>query len=84
MKENKQIILDHLTEAKKELDCMISDIQKEHDCDFSSHYVGLQHIYHHLNTAWNIRNEQPERIENCSRDNFVRWRRFPDDFDMRS
>lgn len=53
MKMNKKRILAHLREAKTELDQMIGTIEKKTDFDFDGHYAEMQHIYHHLNTAWN-------------------------------
>jgi len=79
----KEMILSSLREAKDELDRLIDEIEKDSDFSFDGYYVGVQHIYHHLNTAWNIRNESEETIEGCSENDFYNWRRFPgDEFDM--
>jgi hypothetical protein len=80
---NKGTILSDLREAKEELDNLIDEIEKDTDFDFDGYYVPVQHIYHHLNTAWNIRKESEETIKEYSEDNFNKWRRFPNnDFDM--
>jgi hypothetical protein len=39
----------------------------------------MQHAYHHMNTAWNARDEPPERTVECSEADFIRWRQFPED-----
>jgi hypothetical protein len=80
---NKESILSDLLEAREELDGMIEEVRKDTDFIFDSYYVQMQHIYHHLNTAWNSRKESEDRIERCSREDFENWRKFPsDDFDM--
>lgn len=80
---NKETILSDLREAKEELDRLIEEIEKDTDFDFDGYYVALQHIYHHLNTAWNIRKESEETIKEYPKDNFKKWRKFPNsDFDM--
>jgi hypothetical protein len=37
----------------------------------------MQHLYHHLNTAWNARDASPERVAAASGADFFRWRQFP-------
>ena len=39
----------------------------------------MQHAYHHLNIAWNVRHESDDRYANMSPEDFDRWSRFPDD-----
>ena len=80
---NKESILSNLLEAKEELNELIEEVGKDTDIDFDGYYVQMQHIYHHLNTAWNSRKESEDRIGRCSREDFEKWRNFPsDDFDM--
>ncbi len=79
---NKQAILAHLKEAKQELDETITEIEQDDDFDPDGYYVSFQHVYHHLNTAWNSRNESDSRIEECTEEDFMRWRKFPSDFDL--
>ena len=78
----KEAILAHLREAKQELDETIAEIERDNDFDLDGYYVNLQHVYHHLNTAWNIRKESDSRIEECTEEDFMRWRKFPSDFDL--
>ncbi len=79
---NKEIALAHLMEAKQELDEMITEIKQESDFDLDEYYGSFEHIYNHLNTAWNARKENDSRIEKCDEEDFYSWRSFPKDFDM--
>jgi hypothetical protein len=80
---NKNTILSDLREAKEELDSLIAEIENDDEFDFDNYYVSMQHIYHHLNTAWNIRKESEETIKEYTEDNFRRWSQFPkDEYDM--
>jgi hypothetical protein len=42
----------------------------------------MQHLYHRLNTAWNARDESPERLAATSEEDFHRWRQFPEDLSL--
>ena len=79
---NKKHILSNLHESKENLDSMINEIENDSDFDFDGYYSDMQHIYHHLNTAWNIRKEKEETIKKCTEDNFNKWQQFPNEFDM--
>ncbi len=41
--------------------------------------LDLAHAYHHLNYAWNIRNEPDAALESHSDEDFARWSRYPSD-----
>jgi hypothetical protein len=80
---NKDHILTHLKEAKTEIDRMTSEVEKDSDFDFDGYYVNLQHIYSHLNTAWNSRKQNKEKVQAASQDDLDKWRRFSSDVDMK-
>ena len=40
-------------------------------------YVSLDHAYHHLNWAWNIRRSPEERVWKCADKDNKRWSKFP-------
>ncbi|MFA5354733.1 MAG: hypothetical protein WC291_10930 [Thermodesulfovibrionales bacterium] len=79
---NKKDILSNLIESKAALDRMVNEIEKDDDFDFDGYYSDMQHIYHHLNTAWHIRKEKEETLRKCTQEDFYQWRKFPDEFDM--
>lgn len=79
---NKEYILFHLREAKEELDRTILDLERDPEYDFGEFSVAIQHLYHHVNTAWNAREVSVAEAEECSEENFYRWRLFPQDVEM--
>lgn len=76
---NREWVLLHLREAQEELTRTIAEIEADPDYDVGEFLVAMQHLYHHLNTAWNSRDERPARVKACTDDDFYTWRRFPDD-----
>jgi len=79
---NLHTILSHLKEAKEELDNTIEEIEKNKDYDFGEFAIAMSHLYHHLNTAWNLRDATTQEAEECSEENFKRWRKFPKDEEL--
>ncbi|MEW6356028.1 MAG: hypothetical protein AB1696_06875 [Planctomycetota bacterium] len=80
---NREHVLFHLQEAHEAIHRLILEIEEDSDYDSAVLIVGMQHIYHHLNTAWNARDESLERTRDCSQQDFDAWRQFPSDLDMR-
>ncbi len=78
----KDWVLFHLQEAKEELDKTIGQVQSQSDYEVGQFAVAMQHLYHHLNTAWNSQNVDPERANRCSDEDFQSWRQFPSDINM--
>jgi hypothetical protein len=76
---NKDYVLYNLDEAQKALDEIIADMRSNRDYDYGEYIVDLTHVYHHLNTAWNARDESKATTDECSEQNFYRWRQFPTD-----
>ena len=74
---NREHTLRHLHEAAEELQRTIHEIEDELEYGNGEFSVAMQHLYHHLNTAWNARDESPECVRTCSDADFVRWRQFP-------
>ena len=79
---NQQIVLFHLREAKEELDRTIAELANEPGYGFEEFQVGMSHLYHHLNTAWNGRDQTDEQFKKCIDMDFARLRRFPHDADL--
>jgi len=52
---NRKWILAHLKEAKEELDRTIDRIETDAEYDEDEFKIAIDHIYTHLNTAWNER-----------------------------
>lgn len=79
---NRDAILFHLQEAKQELDRTIGNIESQTDYDHGEFVVAMNHLYSHLNTAWNGRNASEERHGECSQADFDAWRKFPPDEEL--
>ena len=51
----KEYILLNLTEAKDSIDELIREIDENNEYEFGNYLVDMQHIYWHINKAWNGR-----------------------------
>lgn len=69
----------HLREAAEELSRTIEELGSNPTYDLPEFEVAMQHLYHHLNTAWNARSVSQVELEANSTDNFNRWSEFPAD-----
>ncbi len=74
---NVGLMLCHLREAKEELEKIIKELESNKEYCASEYGVHMTHLYHHLNTAWHIRNVAPERVYNYSSEDFDAWGKFP-------
>ncbi len=79
---NKDWVLFHLREALEEINITINDIEGDPEYGIGEYSVAMQHLYHHINTAWNSRDCTVEEADECSESNFSKWRRFPADIGM--
>jgi len=76
---NREWVLHHLGEASEELIRTIDEMGKSPDYDSAEFSVAMMHLYHHLNTAWNSREANPERVTNESDEDFRAWSQYPTD-----
>jgi hypothetical protein len=69
---------DALDELQK-LDKRISsgDMPDEVEIQFA-----MEHIYHHLNFAWNTRHDSIENHAGMSKEQFIQWGKFPEDLKL--
>ena len=74
---NNRIVLFHLHEAAEELNRIIADLEQDSAYDTEEFSVAMGHLYHHLNTAWNGRDQTDQEFNSCTGDSFRRLRRFP-------
>lgn len=79
---NRDQVLLHLTEAREAIERTIGAIRASPDYDNSGYWVDMQHIYHHLNTAWNSRDATAHEVASASDTDFNRWSAFPIDLPM--
>jgi hypothetical protein len=78
---NRQIIACDLAEAIEQLEQLRSNA-----CNGSLSEVelalGLQHAYHHLNFAWNIRYVPTAQYRNLTDRQFNSWGRYPSEIEQ--
>jgi hypothetical protein len=79
---NREYILYNLKAASEELTNTIKEIEDNETYEYGDYWVGIQHLYHHINTAWNARESTKEESDVCSESNFYKWRTFPTDLHM--
>ncbi len=79
---NRENILFHLKEAIEAIEGIINEITNNPEYDESEYYIAMQHVYNHVNTAWNTRNLSQNRIDKMNEKDFYLWRKMPKDFDM--
>jgi len=78
---NKRYTEFQLKEALEQLQQTLSSINGD-DFDDINLQLDMEHLYHHLNTAWNARNATDKDTDECSQANFEKWRQFPTDIDL--
>tara|TARA_B100000768_G_scaffold179125_1_gene196169 strand:- start:1367 stop:1630 length:264 start_codon:yes stop_codon:yes gene_type:complete len=81
-KMNSDYTLFHLEEAMQEIQNTIQEIQNGTASNEPHLHVNFEHLYHHINTAWNSRSATPQEANDCSEKNFEKWRQFPQDLDL--
>lgn len=74
---NRNVVLFHLREAAEQLNETIQELESNLDYGKEELQVQLAHLYHHLNTAWNGRDQTDAQFEKCTDEDFERFRRFP-------
>ena len=77
---NKKWIGFHLGEANEELERIASKLGNK-DFDEVDLRIGMQHLYHHLNTAWNSRHSSQAETGAGNQTHFDNWRQYPKDLD---
>ena len=78
---NWEIIGSNLREALEELEDIEKRIEKKDYPDEGELYLSLQHAYHHLNIAWNIRRLKTKEYTKMTAADFNRYSRFPKEID---
>jgi hypothetical protein len=74
---NHRVVLFHLREAAEELNRMVEELSQDSRYTEESLEVAMGHMYHHLNSAWNGRNQTSKQHRECTDSDFNRFRKFP-------
>lgn len=76
---NREHLAFHLSEALEELSRTRDRCRSDPDYSEEELFVAMTHLYHHLNTAWNGRSISPERMKQCTDEDFNTLGEFPTD-----
>ena len=79
---NRDWVLFHLREARKQLEQTINEIETDESYSYGDYQVDMSHAYHHLNTAWNSQDATDQEAKESNDGNFERWRQFPIHIDL--
>lgn len=74
---NWKITLSNLAEAREQIEQIeerAKNGKKPSEIEFQ---IMLEHVYHHLNFAWNIRHTATTVYANLSDEEFNKWSRYP-------
>ncbi len=79
---NREYVLWNLKEAADELQRTIGELEQDPDYDYGEFVVAMSHLYHHINTAWNAQSVTKTESDECSEENFHKWRSMPTNADL--
>ena len=72
----REIVRLNIAEAREQLEA-IEESLLDPDYDECELRLELEHAYHHLNYAWNIRNETDAALAAHSHENYAKWSKYP-------
>lgn len=72
-----EIILYNIAEARQQLEQIEAQAKSEKKASEIELQIMLEHAYHHLNFAWNIRHVSAKRYAKLSDADFNEWSKFP-------
>lgn len=79
---NKKYIAWHLEEAAKEIAETLREMESDPEWEIGDFYVEMRHLFHHVNSAWNARDSTEAEANECTEENFEKWRQYPADLEM--
>lgn len=80
-KLNFKNILYNIEDAREQLE-EIESLLKEQSLSDVDFQIKLEHAYHHLNFAWNVRKLTEKRYQKMSDDDFNEWSKFPEEIEI--
>jgi hypothetical protein len=81
-KLNWEIILYNIAEAREQLEQIEERVKNGKKPAEGELQVMIEHAYHHLNFAWNIRHVSTKRYSRLSDDEFNEWSKFPQQIEV--
>jgi hypothetical protein len=77
--ENIVYNLEDALEELQKLDKQIASGNMQDEVEFQ---IAMQHIYHHLNFAWNTRHESIQNYADMMKEKLNQWGEFPNAFEL--
>ncbi|OYZ21022.1 MAG: hypothetical protein B7Y39_10080 [Bdellovibrio sp. 28-41-41] len=77
---NKKFITYNFQEIQEEVELVLR--QMKVGASQEDFYRSVQHIYHHLNIAWNARNEGQDTVFDLDDPRMDSWKEFPADLKL--
>lgn len=78
---NKKFITYNFQDIQEEVEIVIRRAQAG-QLSHEEFYKSIQHIYHHLNIAWNARSTEPEVVFDLDDERMDEWKEFPKDIKL--
>jgi len=79
---NWKIILSNLTEAREQIEQIEQSTKNSKKPSEVELQIMMEHVFHHLNFAWNIRHASTENYSNLSDNDFNEWSNFPKEIEI--
>jgi hypothetical protein len=79
---NRSVVLFHLREAAEQLKETIQNLERRDDYGLEEFQVEMSHLYTHLNTAWNGRDQTDAQFAKCTDQDFNQFRGFPKESEL--
>ena len=76
------MIKSNIAEAREELEVIEAKIDSDEMLDEVEYQIKMEHVYHHLNFAWNVRNISRDRYVNLTDQDFNKFGKFPEDIEL--
>ena len=80
-KLNSKNIFYNIKEAREQLE-EIEKLLEENNISEIDFQIKLEHAYHHLNFAWNVRKLSEKNYQKMSDADFNEWSKFPEEIEI--
>lgn len=81
-KLNWEVILYNIADAREELERIEAKVKSGAAPAEGGFQIMLEHTYHHLNFAWNIRHISSKRYAHLTNEEFNQWSKFPKEIEV--
>ena len=76
--KQRNTVLQNIAEAREQLEAIEKSLG-DPEYEEIALQVDLEHAYHHLNFAWNVRDASDSAVAALSDEDFAKWSKFPID-----